>query len=77
MFQTTYQSITIYFQLTLQICVLAGAVLFIFCGVSVAGCAMLLPATAAGVALAVHVAHLAAADKQVQVMIMRDLEMAK
>ncbi|KAL0811618.1 hypothetical protein ABMA28_009988 [Loxostege sticticalis] len=53
-------------ELTLQICVLAGAVLFIFCGVSVAGCAMLLPATAAGVALAVHVAHLAAADKQVQ-----------
>lgn len=54
-------------QLTLQLCVLGGAVLFIFCGVSVRGCAALLPAAAAALALAVYVAHLTLADKHIQV----------
>ncbi|XP_028178672.1 uncharacterized protein LOC114366089 [Ostrinia furnacalis] len=53
-------------ELIFQVCVLAGAVLFIFCGVSVAGCLLLAPALAAAVALGVHVAHAANADKQVQ-----------
>jgi hypothetical protein len=55
-------------QLTLQACVLGGAVLFIFCGVSARGCVLLLPAAAAAVACAVHLTHHVLADKHVQVL---------
>ncbi|XP_045518868.1 uncharacterized protein LOC123710754 isoform X1 [Pieris brassicae] len=40
-------------ELTLELCVLGAAVLFIFCGVSVAACAALVPAAAGVVAAAV------------------------
>lgn len=44
-------------QLTLQCVVLAGAVLFIFCGASVLACACVVPAAATLVAAGVRVAH--------------------
>lgn len=53
--------------MTLQVVVLAGAVLFIFFGVSVGGCALLIPAAAAVVHGAVRLAHYAAAEKLAQV----------
>ncbi|RVE46011.1 hypothetical protein evm_009353 [Chilo suppressalis] len=67
---TSYQRdafLLFFFQeLTLQWCVLGGAVLFIFCGVSVTGCLLLLPAAALVVATSVYISHLALADKHVQ-----------
>lgn len=56
-------------QLTLQVVVLGGAVLFIFFGVSVGGCALLVPAAAAVVHSAVRLAHYAAAEKLEQVVV--------
>ncbi|KAJ8709912.1 hypothetical protein PYW08_009916 [Mythimna loreyi] len=53
-------------ELTLQVCVLCGAVLFIFVGAGLWACAAVLPGAAAAVALAVLVAHRALADKHVQ-----------
>ncbi|XP_049705282.2 uncharacterized protein LOC110383227 [Helicoverpa armigera] len=48
-------------ELTLQVCVLCGAVLFIFAGASLAACALVLPAAAAAAALAACLAHRASA----------------
>lgn len=53
--------------MTLQVVVLSGAVLFIFFGVSVGGCTLLIPAAAAVVHGAVRLAHYAAAEKLEQV----------
>ncbi|CAH0721355.1 unnamed protein product, partial [Brenthis ino] len=53
-------------ELTLECCVLSGAVLFIFLGVSLPACLALLPAAAALVALAVVCTHHALAHKQAQ-----------
>ncbi|XP_037295788.1 uncharacterized protein LOC119189630 [Manduca sexta] len=53
-------------ELTLQLCVLGGAVLFIFCGASVAACCTVVPALAALlVAAGVYVTHAVLADKHV------------
>ncbi|KAJ8715836.1 hypothetical protein PYW07_010318 [Mythimna separata] len=53
-------------ELTLQVCVLCGAVLFIFVGAGLWACAAVLPGAAAAVALCVAAAHRALADKHVQ-----------
>ncbi|XP_072932122.1 uncharacterized protein [Epargyreus clarus] len=53
-------------ELTLECCVLGGAVLFIFCGVSAAGAAAVLPAAAAAVLAAVLLAGHALAIEQAQ-----------
>ncbi|XP_041968352.1 uncharacterized protein LOC121725438 isoform X2 [Aricia agestis] len=50
-------------ELTLECCVLGAAVLFIFCGVSAAGCLLLLPVAAAVVSMCILVAHEAMAQK--------------
>ncbi|XP_053619765.1 uncharacterized protein LOC128680561 isoform X1 [Plodia interpunctella] len=55
-------------ELTLQMGVLLGAVLFIFCGVSLRALLLLPPALAAAVQLAVWITHAAIADKRVQEM---------
>ncbi|XP_069362905.1 uncharacterized protein [Maniola hyperantus] len=54
-------------ELTLEVCVLAGAVLFIFCGVSPAALLLLAPAAALVVAAAVVAAQHAHAHKHAQV----------
>lgn len=54
-------------QFTLQCCVLAGAILFIFMGWGPLGCCMLLPAAAGIVALGVYGTNIGLVEKQLQV----------
>ncbi|XP_045506481.1 uncharacterized protein LOC123702737 [Colias croceus] len=53
-------------ELTLECCVLSGAVLFIFCGVSARGCLLLVPAVVAVVSAAVLLQQYTLAHKHAQ-----------